>query len=51
MPFGEVSSFNPMNISACFTDNTVGNAGTFHADGASAKVVIDGKTYNISYKL
>lgn len=51
VPFGEVSSFDSMNISACFTDNTAGNAGTFHADGASAKVVIDGKTYNISYKL
>lgn len=38
------------NIEAEFTDNAEGNEGTMH-NGISAKVTVDGKSYNLSYTL
>lgn len=51
VPFGSADSFNDMQIYAEYTDNEAGSEGTFHSDGASAKVTVNGETYNISYKL
>lgn len=39
------------NISAEFTDNEEGAAGTFHQEGAAVKVTVDGKEYNLKYTL
>lgn len=39
------------NISAEFTDNAGGVAGTFHPEGVQAKVTVDGKTYELKYTL
>ena len=37
------------NISAEFTDNAGGTAGTFHPEGAAVKVTVDGQTYELKY--
>ncbi len=50
-PFGKASDYSKHNISAIFTDNASEAAGTFHADGASVKVTVDGVDYTLSYKL
>ena len=39
------------NISAEFTDNAGGTAGTFHPEGAAVKVTVDGQTYELKYTL
>lgn len=39
------------NISAEFTDNVGGVAGTFHPEGAAIKVTVDGQTYELKYTL
>ena len=39
------------NVSASFTDNAKGAEGTFHEEGASVKVTVDGKNYDLSYKI
>lgn len=39
------------NISAEFTDNVGGTAGTFHQEGASVKVTVDGQEYELKYTL
>ena len=38
------------NIEAEFTDNVAGSEGVMH-NGISAKVTVDGKSYNLSYTL
>lgn len=38
-------------INAVFTDNAAGSEGVFHNDGTSVRVTVDGKVYNLSYKL
>lgn len=46
------NSFSDNNVSAEFTDNTdEGTAGSFHEDGASVKVTVNGKEYNLTYTL
>lgn len=50
-PYGAASEFNGLNISASFTDNASGEAGTFHEDGVSVSVKVNGKTYNLTYSL
>jgi heparan-sulfate lyase len=50
-PFSDAATFAQQNITAAFTDNTAENAGTFHAEGASVKVTINGTDYTLSYKL
>ena len=39
------------NISAEFTDNAGGTAGTFHPEGAAVKVTVDGQVYELEYTL
>lgn len=39
------------NISAEFTDNVSGTAGTFHPEGAAVKVRVDGQDYELKYTL
>lgn len=39
------------NISAEFTDNAKGTAGTFHPEGAAVKVTVDGQEYELKYTL
>lgn len=46
----------PMNkevpaMSAEFSDNKSGEEGTFHSEGTSVKVTLDGRVYNLSYTL
>lgn len=50
-PFGNADDYSKQNISAVFTDNAPDAAGTFHADGASVKVTVNGVDYTLSYKL
>ena len=50
-PFGDAGTYAQQSINAAFTDNTAENAGTFHADGASVKVTVNGTDYTLSYKL
>ena len=50
-PFGAADTYDQQTISAVFTDNAPGAAGTFHADGASVKVAVNEKEYTLSYKL
>ena len=50
-PFGAPADFASQNITAQFTDNTEGEEGTFHAEGASVKVTVNGKDYELSYTL
>lgn len=51
LPFGSPSEFKNINISAGFKDNEISPKGTFHKDGAKVEVEINGKKYNLSYKL
>lgn len=51
LPFKAPSEAASQKIEAVFTDNDAGQEGTFHTNGASAKVSINGKTYNLSYSL
>lgn len=50
-PFGAPSTFSGITVSARYTDNDGGTAGTFHPSGASAKVTVNGKEYELSYTL
>jgi heparan-sulfate lyase len=50
-PFGKAEDYSKQAISAIFTDNAPEAAGTFHADGASVKVTVNGVDYSLSYKL
>ena len=50
-PLGAPADFANMSISASFTDNAAGQEGTFHSEGASVKVTVNGTDYNLSYKL
>ncbi len=50
-PFKDETEFAASDISAEFSDNTEGVAGTFHEKGVSLKVKFGKKTYKLSYKL
>lgn len=50
-PLGAPDTFANTAIAAEFTDNAAGEEGTFNENGASVKVTIDGKEYNLSYTL
>ncbi len=50
-PMGAASEYPATRISASFTDNGSSAAGTFHPDGAALKVIVNDRTYNLSYKL
>ena len=50
-PFGKVEDYANQTITASFIDNAPEAAGTFHADGATVRVIVNGVTYNLSYKL
>lgn len=50
-PFKAVGDFDTMSISAKFTDNEGGKAGTFHESGASLEVSVNGTKYNLAYTL
>lgn len=50
-PFTNEVDRAKLNISAQFMDNIGASAGTFHDDGASVKVSVGGKEYELSYKL
>ena len=51
LPFGAAETYSQQSISAIFTDNTADAAGTFHPDGVSVKVKVNGTDYSLSYKL
>lgn len=51
VPFTAPSDVANYKINAVFMDNEAGQEGTFHEKGASVKVIINGKTYNLSYSL
>lgn len=44
-------AFESQKISARFTDNSAETAGTFHQEGVSLKVTVNGKEQTLSYKL
>ena len=44
-------AFESQKIDAQFTDNTAETAGTFHENGVSVKVTINGVSQTLSYKL
>lgn len=44
-------TFEANSVSAEFTDNTAATAGTFHENGVSLKVTVNGETKSLSYKL
>lgn len=50
-PFETESQLESLNINAKFTDNTEEEAGTFHENGASVEVNINGQKYELSYTL
>ena len=50
-PFGNPDDAAGITISASFTDNEGGTAGTFHQDGCSVRVGIGSKNYDLSYSL
>lgn len=50
-PYGAASEFDSIEISARFTDNAEGQEGTFHANGASVEVTVNGTAYPLSYTL
>ena len=50
-PFGKVEDYANQTITASFIDNAPEEAGTFHADGAAVRVIVNGVTHNLSYKL
>lgn len=50
-PFGATSELTSLTMNARFTDNTIENAGTFHANGAAIEVTINGTKYDLSYTL
>ena len=50
-PFGKADDYANQSITASFIDNAPEDAGTFHADGATVRVVVNSVTYNLSYKL
>ena len=50
-PFGKVEDYANQTITAEFIDNAPEAAGTFHADGASVRVSVNGTNYSLSYKL
>ena len=50
-PFGAESEIAGLGLSAQFTDNAGGTAGTFHQGGCSVRVTVKGKTYDLSYTL
>lgn len=50
-PFETESQLESLNINAKFTDNTEEAAGTFHENGASVEVNINGQKYELSYTL
>ena len=50
-PFGAADTYAQQNITAEFIDNTPGNEGTFHENGVSVKVVVNGVQYSLSYNL
>ena len=45
------NSFSDNSVNAVFTDNMEGTPGTYHEDGASVKVTINGKDYDLTYTL
>lgn len=50
-PFGKAEDYANQTIAAEFIDNAPEAAGTFHADGASVRVSVNGTNYSLSYKL
>ena len=44
-------SFKSQSVQAEFTDNTAETAGTFHPEGVSLKVTVNGVSQSLSYKL
>lgn len=50
-PFGKTEDYANQTITAEFIDNAPEAAGTFHADGASVRVSVNGTNYSLSYKL
>ena len=50
-PFAKADDFSKQTITASFTDNAPEAAGTFHAEGVSVKVKVNGVDYTLSYKL
>ncbi len=50
-PYGNTKDFENIDISARFTDNQSGTAGTYHAQGAAVEVSINGKVYKLSFTL
>ncbi|MCI7514806.1 MAG: heparinase II/III family protein, partial [Bacteroidales bacterium] len=44
-------SFESQSVQAEFTDNTAETAGTFHPEGVSLKVTVNGVPQSLSYKL
>ena len=50
-PFGAESEIAGLGLSAQFTDNAGGTPGTFHQGGCSVRVIVKGKTYDLTYTL
>lgn len=50
-PFGAPAEGENINIEARFKDNDNQTPGTFHADGATVEVSINGTVYNLSYSV
>lgn len=51
VPFNGVTEWNALGIQAKFTDNKIGEEGTFHPNGAAVEVSVSGKTYQLSYSI
>ena len=49
-PFGTEEERKTLDIDAQFTDNEDGIAGTFHLEGVSIQVAINGTKYTLSSK-
>lgn len=49
LPFSD--KFEAQSVEAAFTDNTPDAAGTFHPEGVSLKVTVNGVAQSLSYKL
>ena len=47
-PFGTEEDRKALDIDAQFTDNEDGTAGTFHPEGVSIQVAVNGTKYTLS---
>lgn len=51
VPVGGAAAAAGMRISAEFTDNPEGRHGVFHPEGAAVRVCLNGRTYDLAYRL